>query len=357
LKKVRYAVVGAGWISQEAFMPSLAQSGNSELAAIVSGNAANARKLADFYGIDGIYDYGAYDEMLARDDIDAVYIALPNGMHAEYTIRAARAGKHALVEKPLATTVAECEAMIAAADAAGVWLMTAYRLHSEPGTIAILEKIRRGEIGDPRIFSSVFTFNIAAGNHRLDPHHWGGPLQDIGVYCVNAVRHVFGCEPTEVIAMKSHGSDPRFAEVEEMLSVTLRFPGDRLANFTVSFGSQDVDVYRVVGTEGEIVAEPGFRFQFAKRVRLTRGATVSEETFPDVDEFAGQAAYFSDCILKGERPEPDGAEGLADVAIMRAIEEAAATGQRQRIDLPPRPRHPVPAMARELPRTDRRLVF
>jgi predicted dehydrogenase len=235
--------------------------------------------------------------------------------------------------------------------------MTAYRLHSEPGTVAILEKIRRGEIGDPRIFSAVFGFSIGAANHRLDARHWGGPLQDVGVYCVNAARHVFGAEPTEAIAMKSHGADPRFAEVEEMLSATLRFPGGRMASFTVSFGAHDVDSYRVIGTEGEMTVEPGFRFEFAKRLRLVRGTTVTEEAFPDVDNFSGQAAYFSDCILNGERPEPDGAEGLADVAILRAIEAAATTGQAQKIDLPPRPGHPVPGMVREFAKTDRRLLL
>ncbi len=118
MRKIRYAVVGTGWISQIAFMPSVAQTGNSEMTAIVSGNRANAEKLADFYGIEHIFSYDQYDEMLHSKLVDAVYIALPNSLHADYTIRAAQAGVHALVEKPLAVSVAECEAMIAAADKA-----------------------------------------------------------------------------------------------------------------------------------------------------------------------------------------------------------------------------------------------
>ncbi len=177
--------------------------------------------------------------------------------------------------------------MIAAAASAGVFLMTAYRLHSEPGTVEVIEKVRRGEIGNPRVFSAILGFNIPATNHRLEASHWGGPLQDIGVYCINAARHIFGAEPTEAIAMKSQGDDPRFREVEEMLSVTLRFPGGRLANFIVSFGMHNVDCYRVIGTEGEIAVEPGFGFVLAKRLRLTRGETSAEEAFPDVDNFAG----------------------------------------------------------------------
>lgn len=358
MKKLRYAVVGTGWISQIAFMPSIAQTGNSEMTAIVSGNRANAEKLAAFYGIPHIYPYEQYDEMLRSGHVDAVYIALPNSMHADYAIRAAKAGIHALVEKPLAVTVAECEAMIAAADRAGVQLMTAYRLHTEPGTLAAIDMIRRGEIGEPRLFSSVFSFPVAAGNHRLKAEHWGGPLQDIGVYCVNAMRHLFGAEPTQVIAATAaRPGDQRFGEVEEMVSATLRFPGERLAHFIASFGGDDLDQYRVVGTEGQIEVSPGYRFDRAITVKLTRGGKTVETAFPQYDHFSGQAAYFADCCLKGLRPEPDGGDGLADVAIMRAIEEAARTGRSQTITLPERSAHPTKDMAREFPMAEKRLML
>lgn len=358
MKKIRYAVVGTGWISQIAFMPSIAQTGNSEMTAIVSGNPANAQKLAEFYGISHVYSYDRYDEMLQSGLVDAVYIALPNSMHADYAIRAARAGIHALVEKPLAVTAAECEAMIAAAGKAGVMLMTAYRLHSEPGTIEAIDMIRRGEIGEPRLFSSVFSFPVAAGNHRLKAEHWGGPLQDIGVYCINAMRHLFQSEPTEVIAaIAARPGDARFAEVEEMVSATLRFPGERLAHFVASFGGDDIDQYRVVGTEGQVEVSSGYRFDRPVTVRLTKGGKTVEKAFPQYDHFSGQAHYFSDCILKGVQPEPDGGDGMADVVIMRAIEEAAKTGLLQKITLPQRPAHPVKSMAREFPMAEKRLML
>ena len=139
---IRYAVVGAGWISQEAFLPGVAQSGNSSIAAIVTGDLEKGAKLAAFHSVPQVVGYAGYDALLASAAVDAVYIALPNSLHADYAIRAARAGKHIMVEKPLATSVAEAEAMIAAADAAGVYLMTAYRLHNEPGTLAVLDHIR-----------------------------------------------------------------------------------------------------------------------------------------------------------------------------------------------------------------------
>ena len=358
MKKIRYAVVGSGWISQIAFMPSIAQTANSEMTAIVSGSPANAKKLAAFYGIEHVYAYEQYDEMLKSGLVDAVYIALPNSLHADYAIRAARARIHALVEKPLAVTVAECEAMIAAADKAGVQLMTAYRLHTEPGTIEAIDMIRRGEIGEPRLFSSVFSFPVAAGNHRLKAEHWGGPLQDIGVYCVNAMRHLFQSEPTEVIAATAaRPGDTRFSEVEEMVSATLRFPGDRLAQFIASFGGDDIDQYRVVGSSGQIEVSSGYRFDRPITVRLTKGGKTVEKAFPQYDHFSGQAHYFSDCILNGIRPEPDGGDGLADVAIMRAIEDSAKTGRAQKIALPERASHPVKSMAREFPMAEKRLML
>jgi len=357
MKKIRYAVVGAGWISQEAFMPGVAQTGNSEIAAIVSGNLERAKALADFHAVPAVYSYDQYDAMLASGTVDAVYIALPNSQHADYAIRAARAGVHALVEKPLAVTVAECEAMIAAAGKAGVWLMTAYRLHTEPGTIAAMELVRSGAIGEPRMFSSVFSFQSDPRNHRLQAAHWGGPLQDLGVYCINAARHLFASEPVEVMAMTGRGgNDPRFAEIEETFAATLRFPGGRMANFLVSFGADMAEFYTVHGSKGTLEASPGYRFETARRLVLTVDGKSTEQDFPHVDNFSGQTAYFSDCILNRVRPEADGEDGLADVAIMRALEEAARTGRPQPVSLPSRDRHPGADTLRPFPHAKRRLL-
>ncbi|HXZ16315.1 MAG TPA: Gfo/Idh/MocA family oxidoreductase, partial [Roseiarcus sp.] len=194
---INYAVVGAGWISQIAFLPGVAQSGNSRVVAIVTGDRAKAQQLAEFHRVGAVVGYDGYDALLASSSIDAVYIALPNHMHADYAIRAARAGKHVLVEKPLAASEDEGLAMIAAARDAHVFLMTAYRLHNEPGTVAVLEHIRAGAIGRPLFFQSVFSFQMETSNHRLKAMAWGGPLQDVGVYCVNAARHIFAEEPIE----------------------------------------------------------------------------------------------------------------------------------------------------------------
>lgn len=355
---IRYAVVGAGWISQEAFLPGISQSGNSEVAAIFTGDMDKAGKLAAFHGIPNVHSYEDFDTILKSDSFDAVYVALPNTMHADYAIRAARAGKHILVEKPLANTVSEAEAMIAAAREGGVFLMTAYRLHNEPGTLAVLDHIRAGKIGTPLLFQGAFTFQTDLNNHRLKAKNWGGPLQDVGVYCLNAVRHIFQEEPVEVTAIRYRPEDdPRFTEVESSLAATLRFPSGRIAQFVVSFGAAVVDAYRVIGTEGDLELDPAFRFETPTRLRLRQNGVTRETEFPHVDHFGGMTTYFSDCILARTPPEPDGEEGLADMIALHAIEEAARTGLPVKLSVPPRPRHPARSMEHRKPLTDKRLVF
>ncbi len=358
MDKVRYAIVGAGWISQEAFMPSVAQTDTAEMTAIVTGNSDVAAKLAEFYGIEHTCGYDGYDALLASDLIDAVYIALPNSMHADFAIRAMNAGKHAMVEKPLAITAAECEAMIAAANANNVYMMTAYRLHCEATTIELLERIRAGEIGEAKHFSSVFGFQTPETNHRLGREHWGGPLQDIGIYCLNAARNIFEDEPIEAQAVRVHGNgDKRFSEVEGSIAVTLRFPRDRLAQFTVSFEIGDIDSFHVLGSEGVIEVEKSYDFRTTPEISIVKGGKKQRLPVQDSDQFGGQLAYFTDCILTNTPPSSDGGEGMADVIAMHAIEKAAETGQAQPISAPAPDKRPGTDNKRIIPRTDRRLVF
>ena len=248
--------------------------------------------------------------------------------------------------------------MIAAARTANVFLMTAYRLHHEPGTVAVLEHIRANAIGRPLFFQSVFSFQTPPENHRLRAMAWGGPLQDVGVYCINAARHIFAEEPVEAIATALRpADDPRFSEVDASVAAMLRFPSGALAQFVASFGAAAVDNYRVVGTSGDLELDPGFRFETATRLRLRRDGKIVETRFPQIDHFGAQVGYFSDCIRSGTPPEADGDEGLADVRALVAIERAASTGIPQAISAQPRSRHPTPDMVRLTPITDRRLVL
>jgi predicted dehydrogenase len=152
-RKVRYAVVGIGWISQTAFLPGVKHTGNSEAVAFVSGHEEKAKKVGQKYGIDALYSYDEYDQLLSSGTIDAVYLATPNWDHVDLAVRALGAGIHLLLEKPMATSVEDCERIIAASERTGAKLMVAYRLHHEPGTLAAFERVRTGNLGHLRYFN------------------------------------------------------------------------------------------------------------------------------------------------------------------------------------------------------------
>jgi glucose-fructose oxidoreductase len=323
-KQVRYAVVGLGHIAQVAVLPAFGNARrNSRLAALVSGDPVKRGELSRQYRVERAYSYEQYDEVLASGEIDAVYIALPNSLHAEYAIRAAQAGVHVLVEKPMAVTAEQCERMAKAARDAGVKLMVAYRLHFERANLEAIEVARSGRIGEPRVFSSTFTMPVVPGNIRARKSLGGGTLYDIGIYCINAARGLFRDEPVEVRATAAG----TVGEVEEAVSATLRFPGERVAAFTCSFGAADVSEYRIVGTKGDLALEPAYEYAMALQHRLTLDGERKERRFAKRDQFAPELLYFSDCVLKDRAPEPSGEEGLQDVRIVQAIYESADTGK------------------------------
>src|SRR4029434_2653117 len=227
--RIRYAVVGLGHIAQVAVIPAFAQARrNSKLTAIVSGDRTKRREIAKRYRIDHAFGYDEYDECLRL--VDAVYIALPNSMHAEYAIRAARAGVHVLCEKPMAVTVEECRQMIAAARKTHVKLMVAYRLHFEAVSLAAIDLARRGDLGDLKYFNSSFSMKIRRGDIRTKRACGGGTLYDIGVYCINAARNIFRAEPTQVSAMSINSGVASLAEIDETTVATLRFGDERVAS-------------------------------------------------------------------------------------------------------------------------------
>ncbi len=331
--KVRYAVVGLGYISQIAVLPAFAHaSENSELTALVSSDPEKLKKLARKYCVAATYSYDQFDECLKSGEIDAVYIALPNNMHRVYTEAAASAGIHVLCEKPMAFTEEDCEAMISACDTAQVKLMIAYRLHFERGNLDAITTVNSGKLGEPRIFSSVFSQQVKPGNTRLKKDIGGGPLYDMGIYCINAARYLFKAEPYEVFAWNLTGQDKdgRFREVPEMASALMRFPGERIAQFT-SFGAADRSEYEIVCTKGTLRMDPAYELAKALKAEVTVAGKMSQQTFEKRDQFAPELVYFSDCIANNKTPEPSGEEGLADVRVIRAILESAKSGRSVRV--------------------------
>lgn len=350
-RKIRYAVVGLGWFAQTAVLPAFAHArDNSELVALVSGEPEKLRKLGRKYGVGSLYSYENYPRCLAADEIDAAYIALPNHLHRDAAVAAARAGIHVLCEKPMAVTEEECEEMIRAADDNDVRLMVAYRLHFEEGNLTATETVNSGKIGRPRIFSSVFTMQVEdEDNIRLGPiAKGGGTLYDIGIYCINAARYLFRDEPIEVQAFLANNGERRFRNVDEMTSAVMRFPGERLASFTSSFGASAHGSYRVVGTKGSVLVTDAYEFADSRKLEITVGESKTRRTFPKRDQVAAELVRFSECVIRGAQPEPSGREGLADVRVIRALYRSASEGRA--VQLPPFEKRRRPAMKQELAR-------
>jgi predicted dehydrogenase len=336
---IRYAVVGLGYIAQAAVLPAFRHArSTSQLVALISGDAEKRAELAKRYGVPA-FGYEEYDELLASGAVDAVYIALPNDRHRDFTIRAAKRGVHVLCEKPLAVDERECKAMIEACRKHRVKLMTAYRLHFERATLHAIASVKEGLIGRPLSFVSSFTLTVASpDNIRANPRaQGGGTLYDIGVYCINAARHLFRAEPVEVSAMTTG----RKGSIEETAAAVLRFPGDRLASFCVSFGADKTSEYRIVGTRGSLRADPAYELASGLKLHITRGDRKRTIAYRKRDQFAPELMHFSDCILKNREPEPAGNEGLADVRIIRALYRSAETGRAVALERKPGRRTPT----------------
>jgi predicted dehydrogenase len=340
---IRYAVVGLGHIAQVAVLPAFGNARrNSQLVALVSSDPMKLKALSEKYAVEKTYSYEQYDACLAQ--VDAVYIALPNSMHCEYAVRAARAGVHVLVEKPMAVTEEECERMTHAAREAAVKLMVAYRLHFERANLEAVEIARSGRIGEPRLFTSTFCTPVVPGNIRVKRAAGGGVLYDIGIYCINAARSLFRDEPLEARAAAAGTLD----EVEECVSALLRFPNERVAAFTASFGTAKVSEYRLAGTKGDLAVEPAYDYARPLKHRLTLEGEMRERRFAKRDQFAPELLYFSDCVLQNGTPEPGGDEGLADVRVIRALYRSAET--RQPVALAPFAKRARPSLEQEIRR-------
>ena len=334
-KKLGWAVVGLGSLSIHQILPAFAGCEKSRVTALVSGHPDKAQKLALRYGVDAnhIYNYENYDSIQKDPEVDVIYIVLPNGMHAEYTIRGLQAGKHVLCEKPMANTPADCQKMIDASRAANRKLMVAYRCRYEPYNQEAIRIARSQELGPTQ------TILTNAGWHIDNPDQWrlkkdlagGGSLMDIGIYALNAARYLSGEEPAEVNAMMySTPGDPRFKEVEENINFQLRFPSGVLALCSSSYGYYHQSHFRLLGTTGLLELDPATWYS-GLRLRVQRGTVLEERELPVVDHFAAEMDHLSGCVMENKEPLTPGEEGLRDVKIMMAIYEAATAGKTVRL--------------------------
>ena len=329
-RKLGYAIVGLGSYATRQIMPRFKDCARSRLVALVSGTPAKLEQYGAEYGIPAANRYGYADFDRIRDNpaVDIVYVILPNSLHREYSVRASRAGKHVLCEKPMAVSSAECREMIAAARAANRKLMIGYRSRFEPHNRLAIELARSGHVGPIRTLRSAHGFSAPLGIWRLDRAlAGGGSMMDIGIYSLNAARYLTGEEPVSVSAVESTDrSDPRFAEVEDRIAFTLRFPSGAIAECFSSYSSNHND-YRVTGDVGFIDVEPATAYGGqSMRVRREGAAQERRPGDPQV-QFAGQLDHLSECVMSGAEPIVPGEEGLRDVALIEAIYRSAREGR------------------------------
>ncbi len=351
-ERVGFAIIGLGHIAIDQALPALAECKYARPAAVMSGQPDKARRIARQYGIPetSIYNYNEYDRLRADAGVRAVYIALPNGLHAESTARSAAAGKHVLCEKPMAVSVAECQQMIDACRQAGVKLMIAYRSQYEPLDREIVKLVRDKKLGTLREFVSANSQREGdAGQWRLNQKlAGGGPVPDVGIYCMNAARFMSGEEPVEVFAQTFQpAGDRRFREVEATAQFLLKFPSGFTATCSCGYDSHRSQFLRLQGTDGWAELSPAFAYQ---NLRLRVGQKVEDhDTSNEImiapkNQFAAEFDHMAECIINNKEPHTPGEEGLQDMRIVAAIYESARTGQRVRLDPPARrTRGPEPA--------------
>jgi predicted dehydrogenase len=328
-RKIGYCIVGLGRISLGHFMPACRMSQKCQVTALVSGHREKAEKTAADYGVPAknIYSYQNYDDIANNSDIDAVYIALPNNMHAEYTIRAANAAKNVLCEKPMATSVKDCQNMIAACSAANKKLMIAYRCQYEPTNLHAIQLIRDAKLGTIQGIESANGFPEHSGEWRLDKRMaGGGPLVDVGIYSLNACRYLTGEEPAALEAYCTVvDKDTRFREVEENCSWIMKFPSGVVAACNTTYGANMPGFVTVHGSKGTIHMQPAFSYEGVHLTANIQGEPAIDEQNTDKDpyQFLSEADYFADCIAQNKEPKTNGEEGLRDMQYIAQIYKSA----------------------------------
>jgi predicted dehydrogenase len=326
-KRIGYAVVGLGSIAETSVLPAFRNSKKSKLVALVSHDKSRAQQLGAKFGVKQCYAYENYDQCLSQPNVDAVFIASVNGAHTDQTIRAAAAGKHVLCEKPMATSVEDCRRMVEACRANRVRLMIAYRKYFEPGSVALKKLVTTGKLGRLRHIFSSYTEIVDPGkaktwqlNQKLAG---GGSLMDIGIYCVNTMRWVAGSIPIDATAHRWTDDPKRFSEVEDSIAFRLTHPNGLVCQGTSSYSSMAASFLQVHGDQGWAALNPAFAFEEERRLFGKIRGRWFEQKFKVIDEFALELNAFTESIHKGRDPEPDGMEGLRDMATIEAIYRSA----------------------------------
>lgn len=327
-RKLGWALVGLGSLSTHQIAPALAKSAHSRLAAIVTGTPAKAVEWQAKYQLPAthVYNYGNFDSIAANPDVDVVYIVLPNAMHEEFTVRAAKAGKHVFCEKPMANNAAECRRMIAAVKAAGKRLGVGYRCQFEPHHVECVRLAREKVLGPVRFIEGGFGFRIG------DPKQWrlrralagGGALMDVGIYALQAARLLAGEEPVEVLAHEVKTDPVKFAEVDETVSWTMKFPSGVIASLMTTYGFGGANYFTAIADNGRFGMDPAYGYGGLRGWTSRDGLPLR---FPEPDHFLTEMDAFSAALREGRPFAPSGEEGLRDLLVIDAIYRSIREGR------------------------------
>lgn len=338
-RKFGYAIVGLGKYAINQILPAFEECQHARLTALVSGDMTKARRVGKQYGIkeSHLYSYDNFDKIAQNPDVDAVYIILPNALHADFTVRAFRAGKHVMCEKPMATSVEDCQRMIDAGKRAKKELMIGYRCHFDPITHKAISLARSGAIGKPQIIT---TDNNDMGADTTDPTtHWrltrdlsgGGSLMDLGIYGVNGSRYMMDEDPIEVRAMIAPNSNPVFKQVEDIITWMMRYRSGGVAHGSSSFSTNAVTRFCLQGDKGSLLLDPATSY-WSNRVNLCKSGDIHTWSTPmftidGLNQFSAQLDHLPECITKGKRVAATGEEGMQDVRLLLAIYKSAHTSR------------------------------
>ena len=324
-KKLGFALVGLGSLSTNQIAPALQKTKHCKLVGIVTGTPEKEKVWADKYGIEkkNIYNYETYDKIADNPDIDIVYIVLPNSMHAEYTIRGAKAGKHVLCEKPMANSAKDCEAMIAACKEAKRKLAIGYRCQFEPHHLECMRLAKEEAFGKMRLIEAGFGFRI--GN----PNQWrlkgdlagGGALMDVGVYALQACRYLTGEEPSIISARETKTDPVKFKEVDETITWNMQFPSGTTAQCNTTYNFNGINKFRAFSEKGWFGLEPAYGYGGIKG-KSSKG----EIKFDNIDQFAAEMDDFAQCVAHDKESRVAGEEGLRDLLVIEAIYKSIRTG-------------------------------
>jgi predicted dehydrogenase len=332
-KKLGWALVGLGSLSTNQIAPALLKSKHSKLAAVVTGTPEKGVKWREKYGLaeDKVYTYASFDQIINDPDIDVVFIVLPNSMHHEFTIRAAKAGKHVFCEKPMANSAKECREMIAACEVAKRQLGIGYRCQFEPHHREAIRFAREQVFGPLQHVDAGFGFAIG------DPTQWrlrkalagGGALMDVGVYALQACRYLAGEEPVEVSAMETKTDPVKFSEVDETINWMMKFRSGLTANCVTTYRFNGCDHFTAYASKGRFGMKPCYGYN--NQAGWTSDPKIPL-SFPHIDHFVAEMDAFSLAIIQGNPFEPSGKEGLRDLLVVEAIYRSIASGKTELVE-------------------------